>query len=503
MNKMLQRHPCRALPLSCLMATTLAMNAALAALPAEVSAALSMAGVPESAVSVWVAPADGTAPPRLTQGAQTPRQMASVMKLFTTGVALQKLGPAYTWRTDIALDGALRPDGMLQGNLLMRGDGDPTLVTERLMLLMSRLRQAGLRTIRGNWLLDRTAFQLDPHDPAAFDGEPLKPHNAGPDALLISHGAVLLRLRPDAAHPGLAQVSMEPVLADVTLAARVRLDPTAACGDWRAHLQLDAQPQAGSGTPARWRISLNGSYPSACEEKEWPLLWPEANPNRHTERAIQASWAQAGGRLQGEVQPGIWPDGLRPWLSWVSPPLFQAVQDINKFSNNVMAQQLFLTLGRTAPQPDKPVPGPTSLASARQVVASWVDQATATTSQSAHPCSAASLGLDNGSGLSRTSFASAECVGTWLQRLWTSPVMPELVASLPITGVDGTARRFTETTGLGHIKTGSLDGVIAVAGIIQTVSGRRDVVVAVVNDPKADLARPALRTLLKWAADNP
>ena len=476
-----------------LMVGLLLASSAQATLPGPVADALASAGIPEAAVSAWVAPADG-GPARLSHGAQTPRQVASVMKLFTTGVALQKLGPAYTWRTEVTLDGALKPDGTLEGNLVMRGEGDPSLVTERVMLLMTRLRQAGLRRITGDWVLDRSAFQADTHDPAAFDGEPLKPHNAGPDALLISHGAVILRLRPDPAHPGKPMVSMEPALDGVTLTSSARIDARAPCGDWRNGMQLDVGPDPDGGAASHWHIRLSGSYPAACEDKEWPLLWPESAPNRHTERALLAAWQQAGGQLKGQMRNGTWPAGARPWLTWTSPSLFQAVQDINKFSNNVMAQQLFLTLGKTQTA---------TLDTARQTVATWVDQATTNAGSDAHPCGPASLALDNGSGLSRTAFSTPMCVGRWLQSLWRSPVMPELLASLPITGVDGTARRFTETAGMAHIKTGSLDGVVALAGIIQTSSGRRDVFVATVNDSKADQARPALRALLKWAIDNP
>jgi len=272
--------------------------------------------------------------------------------------------------------------------------------------------------------------------------------------------------------------------------------------DWREAIQPTLAANRPDNT-SPWTLQLTGRYPAACEAKEWPVLWPGTDPNDHTERVLAAAWREAGGSLKGHVKAGHWPDGQRAWITLYSPPLATVVRDINKFSNNVMARQLFLTLGRPAAEPHQDWAAPATLALARQRVQAWVDQATTAQNGADHPCDAQALALDNGSGLSREERSTAQCVGRWLQRLWASPVMPDLLASLPIAGVDGTAKRFTNVTGRAHIKTGSLDGVVAVAGVVLTDSGRRDVVVAVINDPRAEAARPALRALLQWAAENP
>jgi D-alanyl-D-alanine carboxypeptidase/D-alanyl-D-alanine-endopeptidase (penicillin-binding protein 4) len=436
---------------------------------------------------------------RLSLGADKVRSMASVMKLFTTGVALQTLGPAFTWRTQMALGGHLGPDGILEGPLLMRGDGDPSLVIERVNLMMTRLRAAGLREIRGDWLLDRSAFAVPEHDPAAFDQQPLKVHNAGPDALLVSLQALSLRLRPDVANPGWARVSVEPEMRGVRLDASVPLDDKAPCGDWRETMSLGLQPDAAP--DGNWTITLKGRYPGACGERDWPLHWPGvATRQDHTERVLDAAWRRAGGLLQGQVLPsGPWPAETPVWFTWESPPLANVVRDINKFSNNVMARQLFLTLGRApAPTPLGPK-GPATLEAARAVVTQHVVQSTVDAATGTSPCAGEALVMDNGSGLSRTEAASAACVGRWLQVLWASPAMPDLLASLPQAGVDGTARRMSSVSGRAHLKTGSLDGVASIAGVALGDSGRRYVVVGVINDPKASAARPALTALTDWA----
>jgi len=460
-------------------------------LPPAVASALQASGVPPEAVSLLVLPVEG-GPARLVHEADAVRQVASVMKLFTTGVALSTLGPAHTWRTDVALGGPLRPNGTLDGPLYIKGQGDPSLVVEKLQLMMSRWRAAGLKDIRGDLLLDRQVFDLPQHDPAAFDGQGLKPYNAGPDALLLNYQSVSLRLAPDAARPHFARVTMEPELDGVRLDAQVRLVEASACGDWREALDLriEPAPRLRAGQASRWTITLRGPYARACETREWPLLWQGDGPGDHAARLLRHTWREAGGRLRGEVKAGVWPEHAQVWQSWVSPPLGVVVRDINKFSNNVMARQLFLSLA--------PGTGPDTPAQARQAIGQQV-QASTRDASGTSPCHEGTLLLDNGSGLSRNERSSAWCLGRWMQAMWASPVMPELLASLPVTGMDGTARRLTSLSGRAHIKTGSLDGVAALAGVVDGDSGRRYVVVGVVNHPQADAARPALEAMMLWA----
>ena len=463
--------------------------------PAPLQQALRQSGVPAEAVSLLAWPVDAPQP-RWQHLADAPRQAASVMKLFTTGVALRQLGPAHVWRTEVGLGGPLRPDGALAGPLHLRGSGDPSLLIEHVQRMMARWRGAGLRDIRGGIVVDRSLFELPAHDPNAFDGQALRPYNAGPDALLLNHQSITLRLMPDAARAGLAQASIEPALHGVQLEHRLTLVPGAACGDWRGALKLEIAPQAGwpHDGRARWTVRLTGPYPAACGEKEWPLLWTGDGQGDHAARLLESAWQGSGGQLGAPVRDGAWPAGLPAWQTWVSPPLASVVRDINKFSNNVMARQLFLSLA--VPPASDGRPGPATLAQARAIVGHQVIEATGS---AASACREDALVLDNGSGLSRQEHASARCMAQWLQAMWRSPVMPEFIASLPLNGVDGTTRRWQAAAGVAHIKTGSLDGVASVAGYVLGESGQRIVVVGLVNHPRADAARPLLQALLDWA----
>ena len=205
-------------------------------LPAEVQAALAAAKLPPEALAVVVADAEAPRkPPRLAWRAQVPVNPASVMKLVTTFAALDQLGPAYTWQTPVYLEGTLQ-GGTLQGNVYIQGRGDPKLVVERLWLLLRRLQAQGVHAIAGDIVLDRSAFSLGAHDPAAFDGEPNRPYNVAPDALLVNYQAIALTFVPDSA-AGVARVSYEPPLAGLQFQASVPLAaPGTACGDWRQAL---------------------------------------------------------------------------------------------------------------------------------------------------------------------------------------------------------------------------------------------------------------------------
>ena len=451
-------------------------------LPPEVEAALARAKMPREALSAIVVdaapPANGKAAPLLSYRAIASVNPASVMKLVTTYAGLELLGPAYTWATPVFVDGSIN-NGVLTGNLIIQGKGDPKLVLERLWLLLRRVQGLGIKTITGDILLDRSAFAINAPNPADFDGEPLRPYNAAPDALLVNFKSVVMTFVPNPG-AGAASVSFEPPLANVQMQASVPLadGKTAAtlaeCGDYRAALQADFSDP--------FRISFKGIYPAGCGEKVWPVAY--ADPASYAERAIAGLWAEMGGKLGGRVREGRAPANVKPTLEMTSPPLAEVMRDINKFSNNVMAQQLFLTLSLN--------PGPASLEASRNVLQAWWRERFGAQDLPV---------LDNGSGLSRQERITPQALARMLQTAYVSGAMPELMASLPITGIDGTLRRSKSrvSQGWAHLKTGSLRDASALAGYVHTPSGRRLVVVSIINHPNAAAARPAQEALIDWA----
>src|SRR5262245_14311298 len=153
------------------------------ALPAPVAQALARAGVPQSAVGLYVQQVDAARPTAIFNASE-PMNPASAMKLVTTFAALDLLGPAYTWRTEAYVLGRLQSAG-LAGDLLLEGYADPKLTVENFWLFLRAMRARGLREVRGDLVLDRSFFDVGDHDPAKFDGEGLRPYNVGADALLV------------------------------------------------------------------------------------------------------------------------------------------------------------------------------------------------------------------------------------------------------------------------------------------------------------------------------
>ena len=458
------------------LALTAPVNAAdTHVLAAEIEQALQRERVPLQAVSVLVQEA-GTGATRLTLNAHKAVNPASLAKLLTTYAALDQLGPAFTWKTPVWVVGRVQ-NGVLDGNVHIQGRGDPKLTLERLWLLVQRLRQMGIAEIRGDIVLDQSAFLVPETPTAEFDNEPLRPYNVRAQALLLNLSAVLYTFSPDAAR-GVAVVSAEPTLAGVMVDATVPL-ASGPCNDWRGALK------ATPGDTERMRFA--GSYALACGERVWPLAYPD--PKRYASRLLAALWRDAGAGLTGSVREGLAPEGVKPSFELTSPPLAYVVRDINKFSNNVMAQQLLLTLALQRPGAVQATPE-----AGREALRQWLSQRLGD--------SLDGVVIDNGSGLSRETRVSAAMLGRVLQSAWSSPVMPELMASLPVNGLDGTLRKANSSAGMAHLKTGSLRDVAGVAGYVLGASGKRYVLVAIVNHPNANAAKPALDALVQWTIND-
>ena len=453
------------------MAAAPAVPAIKAQLPAVVLNALARTGVPASALAVVIHDAS-SGRGVLQWQPDWPVNPASLTKLLTTAAALDRLGPAYTWATPVWVSGPV-VNGVLDGNVSIKGSGDPKLVVERVWLLLRRLQLLGVRDIRGDIVLDSSAFAVPDTPPGDFDGEPLRPYNVKPAALLFNFRTVTHTFVPDAA-AGVARVLTEPLLAGAVVDRAVPLT-AGPCADWRAALKPEFEAA---------RTRFTGAYAGACGEQSWPVADPQ--PATFEARLIEGLWREMGGGLQGRVREGAAPDGP-PSFESRSPALAELVRDINKHSNNLMAQQLFLSLGLQANPKAAATPE-----AARELLLRWlVDRTGPVRADEA-------LVIDNGSGLSRDTRISARRLAQVLLMAWDSPVMSELMSSLPITGLDGTLRRSRATPGRGHLKTGTLRDVVAVAGYVLSNSGKRYVLVAIVNHPQAAAARPALDALVQW-----
>lgn len=406
-----------------------------------------------------------------------PLNPASTMKLVTSDAALELLGPTFTWKTQAYVAGIQSGD-VLDGDLIIKGSGDPKLVLENFWLFLRRIRDRGIREIRGNVVLDRSVFEQTDYDPALFDGDPLKPYNVGPDALLLNYKSVGFRFMPDEVSARV-NVIIDPPLAAYTVNAP-RLS-NGDCGDWRDKLH-----SAIGADGARF----NGVFSSSCGEKTWYVHPYQMTHTQYFDLTFRRLWSELGGSLKGQVKDGQLAPGARMIAEWESSSLAEVIRDINKYSNNVMARQLLLTLAA------KLTGLPANTEHGGAVVRTWLSN---------KGIDAPELSIENGSGLSRTERISARTLARVLAEAYRSPTMPEFISSLPLVGYDGTMRSRLTTqsvAGRAHIKTGALKEVRNVAGYVLAASGKRYVVVCLINHPNAIRAQEAQDVLLQWVYEN-
>ncbi|HWT54192.1 MAG TPA: D-alanyl-D-alanine carboxypeptidase/D-alanyl-D-alanine-endopeptidase [Rhodocyclaceae bacterium] len=451
---------------------------AIESLPARVAQSLKGAGIPPSNVAIVVQEA-GAKRPWLQHHGEVAMNPASVMKLVTTYAGLDILGPAYSWQTGIYTTVPL-VDGVLNGDLYLKGSGDPRLTFEQFWLLLRQLRSAGLREIKGRLVLDRSAFTLTPTDAntvvngggAPFDDQPLRPYNVKPDALLLNWKSVRLQL---SINGDKLQIQPEPQPANLYLISQVTLTE-GECGDWRSRLRADVSTH-----PDRFHLVITGSYPRSCGAQTWHV--GVLDHPQYVYGVFRQLWEELGGSISGGVADGRVPPQATQLAGMDSPPLSELIRDINKFSNNVMARQLYLSLGDG------------STGGADKAVRAWLERKSLRFPE---------LVLENGSGLSRNERISASSLAALLNSAWQSPWMPEYVASMPIIGVDGTMKkrlRDGSAYAQGHVKTGTLDGVKTIAGYVRDRKGKWQIVVFLINHPNAAAGQAAQDALLAWLTE--
>jgi D-alanyl-D-alanine carboxypeptidase/D-alanyl-D-alanine-endopeptidase (penicillin-binding protein 4) len=469
-----------------LLAVMSAQAAPSETLPAEAAQVLKLHGLSARGLSVYVHEV-GQPEPVLAVSADTPRNPASTMKLLTTLVALEELGPAYTWKTEAYATAPVR-EGILDGDLYIKGYGDPYLVIEHFWRFLRALRKGGLTEIRGDLVIDQGFFEPATGQPADFDHRPQRAYNVQPHALLVNFQAVNFRFLPV---PGQQRVQIvaDPQPAQLAIDNRVHLT-NGPCGGGARAVGMQVADRAGLVNEASSTMVFSGRYSVHCGDDEFYRV--VAEPNQYIYGVFKTLWQEMGGRFAGGVREGVVPDGAALLHSSVSPPLSEIIRVVNKYSNNVMTRQFLLTLGA------EKYGAPGSVDKGVAVIREWLRQQNLEFPE---------LVLENGAGLSREERISARHLGEVLLAAWRSPYMPEFLASLPILSMDGTLKhRFGGgLAGRAHLKTGSLDDVRAQAGVLLDERGRRMVVVILQNAASADSAagEQVQNALLAWVNRRP
>ena len=430
-------------------------------LPASVTKALQANKIESSALSVVLLPLNAAASPTIVN-ADVSINPASTMKLVTTYAALELLGPNHQWKTEFHADGPI-VNGVLDGNLYLKGGGDPKLNMEKLWLLLRDLRANGVETVKGDLVLDRSHF-LQPELPEFDDdgNDQNKPFLVEPDSLLVNLKALRFIARND---DGNVNVLVEPPIATVRIDNRIEALPKAKCPGWPDIRYNPIEEADGV------RVVVTGKLPAGCSGQTYLSL---LDHQRYAAGAVRAIWQELGGNILGADRVSTVPDSARMIARAWSPDLVEIIRDINKYSNNTMAKQLFLSLGaefRNDADPDDAM-------AAQRVIRQWLAKKGLI---SPH------LVIENGSGLSRDERISARELARLLQAAWQSPFAAEFISSMPVAALDGTMRKRLHNTGVAgkaHIKTGTLNNVRAIAGYSRDNDGNTWAVVAILNHPR-------------------
>ena len=489
--------------------------------------------------------------PLLSHQADIARTPASTMKLVPSFIALDTLGADFVWHTRVYHTGIIIGD-KLYGDLIIQGSGDPKMTHERLQQLLYKIQTAGIRHINGDIIVDSAIFKNVTKNPAAFDNSPLRPYNASPDGFLVNFSSIGIQSYP--LDNTRAQLTYTPQLANYQLPSMINIR-SAACGQARYSLAPQWQPT---------QLTLNANLPDSCGEHAFYVAYPDAKD--FAARVIASKWQTLGNTLTGKVisqekpylsnkniKEGKSPRGLAaiaisplPIVSYPSLNLTQQIYDINHFSNNVMTEQVALSIGaydkaginrnginkagndkvntdkagvnkvdvnQESTNTDKVIhqqatslyqfgqPPATDYSQALQAINHWWQ--TKLTTPPPH--------LTNGSGLCRDCTISAENLSELLTYAYEQPNFDAYVSSLGIAGVSGTisahSERLPESQAIGRawIKTGTLNNVTSMAGYVKGLSGQDYVVVGLINSDQAlnaYTARPVLDAMLDWTAQH-
>ncbi len=448
----------------------------VAQLPPAVTRAMNQSGVPARNVSIFVQNA-ATNETVVELNANTPRSPASTIKVLTTFAALDMLGPAYTWKTHAYIDGRLAR-GTLDGDLILVGEGDPFMTSERWWAFTQQLRELGLAKISGDVIVDNTYFAPIPDSRGDFDAQPFRSYNVIPDALMVNFQTSRFTISASGTG-GRPDIAANPLPANLKIENRARVG-TGRCRGFNRGVTFDS-PANDANT-----IIIGGTFPASCGR--YSIARAIMNAPDYAYGTFRTFWNETGGTIDGGMRLAKRPDGARRLTSFDSVSLAEIIRLVNKYSNNVMARHLLLTLGAEKYGP------PATVEMGRNAVQAWLVE---------QNIDMPGFVLDNGSGLSRNERLTAKGLAQVLDTAWSSPFMPEFAASLPLSATDGTLRNRFRAAGMQgrlRLKTGRIDNVNALAGFVSAASGKTYVVVIILNHPQAHIGAgdAVLTELVRW-----
>ena len=382
---------------------------------------------------------------------------ASNMKLYTTAAALDRLGPDFQYTTSLYADGPVLPGGILDGNLILVGRGDPALsgrffgdsATYVFDRFAQELRRAGVRRITGRLIGDASYFDDQFVAPGWEPGNLLWWYGARSNALSFNDNVVTMEIRPGDVVGDPVRVSFYPHADGLRVANR------AATSSRRGGRSIGIARRPDLNGYEIWgRVPLSGApvrYVVAVED-------PAAFTLSVMRDRLERMGISVTGQDQVVYDRDLLPNRSRRLVaSHVSPRLVDLVRVVNKRSQNFFADQILKTLGAVAD-------GEGSFNEGADVVRELLRGL----GVSSH-----SVVVRDGSGLSRSNIVTARATAELLVGMRSHPLFDDYYDSLLIAGLDGDPRRLRSAAARGnvHTKTGTLRGVSALSGYATTRDG--------------------------------
>ncbi len=396
---------------------------------------------------------------------------ASVIKIVTAAAAIDTHSPNYTWQTRIAIDGVVK-NNTLNGNLYLIGGGDPYITAEKFEYIIRSLYRHGIKTINGNLIIDDSYYQLPFHSPEEFDGAEFRTYNVGANAMLVNFKSLEVVLTNDGKN-----VIAYTVPPNDQFILNNNIKPgNGQCRSWRRNLNERYYVEENSIT-----LKLSGGYPFRCKKQSLRLA-----ALKHVDYIggyFTAIWREMGGHFNGVYQQGKTPETATVIDSHESQTLSQVTTLMNKYSNNVIARHLFLSLADNAQT--------RSIENAREAMQQWLKK---------HTIDNQTV-IDNGSGLSRLTRITPKNMGRALKLVWQHPYREEIIASFPILGLDGTLKKRPSegiSKGMARFKTGSLVNSKAIAGFFRDKKNNPYLLVIFNKNSSTRNAKSFQNAVLKW-----
>jgi len=443
------------------------------ALPAGMADIVNKSGIPKSDISIYIKEAGKNGREFASLNANTVRTPASVIKVMSTYAAVLKLGFDYRWPTEVYINGKVK-NGTLNGDLIVKGYGDPTLSTKDLKSMVAAIKAKGIRKVTGNIVIDRSYFKVGTKNNSGFDKHTYSPYNAMPDAMMFNERVSTICVTPN-------KNTVTKKVPDRSYVIQNNLQrvnkPCKGRYSWPA-LKID-------NSATKPQVILKGKISKKCGTRN--ICKVITKPYHSFFYAFKDELKKSGVTVRGNMRLNKVPAKAKKLFTHYSRSLEKIISKTAKKSNNLYARHLLLYLGA------KIYGAPATLSKGRQAVEYIL--------KSRGALHNSKLVLDNGSGLSRSARLTAKGLAYMYDDAY-SKYGSRWMNTLSIAGVDGTIkRRFRGTVvrNRAWMKTGTLNRVKNIGGYVKTKKGKLYTVIILVNTKKGRWKAAKLQNdIMKW-----